>query len=109
MSDSVHATEVVADLTVRVPRDRGGDLQAGVRAALRRADAIETVEAVTVTGVTPRLNAISTDVTARLTLPLARPTAGRAATALESGFGIETNAVRLPGLALGESSATEPP
>lgn len=107
MSDSVRAIDIIADLTVRVPIDRSGDLQAGVRTALQRTDSVGVVKAVTVTGVTPRLNATRTDVTARLTVPLTRPTAECAKSALESGFGIETNAVRFHRRCLESSSTRE--
>lgn len=84
---------VRADLTVQVPRDAAGDLQAGVRTVLARVDAVEAIEAVAVTGLTPRLNDLEVDVTARLTLALARPDAEAARESLDAGFGVRAGAV----------------
>ena len=86
---------VSADLTVQVPRDATGDLEAGVRRALTRTDAVDGIEAVEVTGLTPRLNDLQAEVTAELTLALDRPDSEAARQALDDGFGVTTEAVAL--------------
>lgn len=86
---------VSADLTVQVPRDAAGDLDAGVRRALARIDAVHAIEAVEVRGLTPRLNDLQAEVTAELTLALDRPEPEAARKALDDGFGVSTDGVAL--------------
>jgi hypothetical protein len=94
MSDAGPGECVEADLTVRVPRDGGADLAAGVAAAVERVAGVAAVEAVEVTGLTPTLNAVRTDATARLRLGTDETAPESAATTLESGFGVEARDVR---------------
>lgn len=98
MSVQLREVGVTADLTVEVPRDRMGDLTDGVRTALRRIDCVRGVEAVEVTGLTPRLNDLQAEVDAELTVAVERPDEAAAADALEDGFGVavETLAVERP-------------
>lgn len=88
MSIQLNEVGVAADLTVTVPRDAAGTLEAGVATVLRRVDAVDAVEAVDVTGLTPRLNDLQAEVTADLRLAVDRPEADRAREALEDGFGV---------------------
>lgn len=88
MSVQLNEVGVTADLTVDVPRDAAGSLEAGVTTVLRRVDAVEAVEAVDVTGLTPRLNDLRADVTAELRLAVDRPDEAAAREALVEGFGV---------------------
>jgi transcriptional regulator of aromatic amino acid metabolism len=93
MSIQMHEVGVAADLTVEVPRDRMGDLTDGVRQALRRVDDVRDVEAVDVTGLTPRLNDLQAEVEAELTVAVdgadAADDADAATEALQAGFGVD--------------------
>ena len=95
MSVQLTGVGVTADLTVDVPRDAAGDLAAGVTTVLRRVDAVETVEAVDVTGLTPRLNDLRAEVTAELRLAVEAddPDGDAADAALAEGFGIRVESV----------------
>lgn len=94
MSDAGPGECVEADLTVRVPRDGGPDLATGVATAVEWVAGVTAVEAVEVTGLTPQLNAVRTDATARLRLGTDDTAPESAAATLESGFGVETHDVR---------------
>lgn len=95
MAVQIQEVGVRADLTVEVPRDAAGDLEAGVRRVLARTDAVDGIEAVEVTGLTPRLNDLRAEVTAEVALALDRPDPGAARQALDDGFGVTTEAVAL--------------
>jgi len=88
MSVQLNEVGVTAELTVDVPRDAAGSLEAGVTAVLRRVAAVEAVEAVDVTGLTPRLNDLRADVTAELRLAVDPPDETTARDALAEGFGV---------------------
>ncbi|PSP78195.1 hypothetical protein BRC81_09175 [Halobacteriales archaeon QS_1_68_20] len=95
MAATVHRVGVTADLTIDVPRNDQGDLVAGARAALARVDAVDGVDDVEVTGLTPRLNDLRADVQADLTLALERANADDARQALADGFGVDVADVRV--------------
>lgn len=95
MSEQHPGVDATADLTVRVPLDREGDLTAGVTRMLARVDDVAAIDAVDLTGVDPRLNAIHTDVRVQLTMRLATPVRGRALRALEEGFGVDVGRLRI--------------
>jgi hypothetical protein len=92
---SVQLIEVgaTADLTVNVPRDAAGDLEAGVTKVLRRTDAVDTVERVDVTGLTPRLNDLQAEVTAEVRLAVEERDRQAARDALADGFGVAVETV----------------
>lgn len=98
MSVQLRSVGATADLTVDVPRDAAGNLEAGVTTVLRRADAVETVDAVDITDLTPRLNDLRADVTVEVTLAVERAeeTAVRAALADAFGVTVEGAAVERP-------------
>lgn len=89
MSVQLREVGCEAGLTVEVPRDRMGDLTDGIRTALRRIDDVRAVDAVEVTGLTPRLNDLQAEVDVELTVAVERPDADAAAAALEDGFGVD--------------------
>ncbi len=93
MAATAHRVGVTADLTIDVPRNDQGDLVAGARAALARVDAVDAVDDVEVTGLTPRLNDLRAEVEADLTLALER--ADDAREALADGFGVDVETVRV--------------
>lgn len=95
MAATVHRVGATADLTIDVPRNDQGDLVAGARMALARVDAVDAVDDVEVTGLTPRLNDLRAEVEADLTLALDRAAAEAAREALADGFGVAVEAVRL--------------
>lgn len=88
MSIQLMEVGVTAGLTVNVPRDAAGDLEAGVTKVLARVETIERVEAVDVTGLTPRLNDLQAEVTAEVTLALERDDPEAVREALADGFGV---------------------
>jgi len=92
MAATVHRVGVTADLTIDVPRNDQGDLVAEAEAVLGRVDAVETVDGVEVTGLTPRLNDLRAEVSAELTLALADADAAR--DALADGFGVRVEDCR---------------
>lgn len=94
MSDRLRGQQVEADLAVRVPRDREYDLEGGVAAVVEGVVGVAAVDAIVVTGVTPRLNAVRTDATVRLRLAPDDSAPETADETLESGFGVETHDVR---------------
>jgi hypothetical protein len=79
---------VTAGLTVNVPRDAAGNLEAGVTKVLRRVDELDAIEDLDVTGLTPRLNDLQAEVTAELTLALDRTEDEAARAALDEAFGV---------------------
>lgn len=95
MSERQPGVDATADLTVRVPIDREGDLKAGVTRRLARVDDVAAIDIVDLTEVAPQPNAIHTDATVRLTLRLATPVRERAVTALEAEFGVDVGRLRL--------------
>lgn len=98
MSVQLIEVGVTAGLTINVTRDAAGDLEAGVTTTLRRVEAVETVEDVDVTGLTPRLNDLQAEVTAELRLAVERSDEETVRAALDDGFGVtaETVAVEQP-------------
>jgi hypothetical protein len=94
MSDRLRGPQVEADIAVRVPRGREYDLEGGVEAVVERVVGVAGVDAVVVTGVTPRLNAVRTDATVRLRLAPDDAVPETAGETLESGFGVETRDIR---------------
>jgi hypothetical protein len=88
MSIQLMEVGATADLTVNVPRDAAGDLEAGVTKVLARVEQIDTVEAVDVTGLTPRLNDLQAEVTVEVTLALERDDPEAVREALADGFGV---------------------
>lgn len=93
MSVQLIEVGVTADLTVNVPRDAAGDLEAGVTTVLRRVEAVDTVEDADVTGLTPRLNDLQAEVTAELLLAVEQRNEETARAALAEGFGVSVEAV----------------
>jgi hypothetical protein len=79
-------TRVRADVRLLVARDAPGDVVAGARAVLDRADAVTAVEDLQVTGMRPGLNDLRVE--ASVTLRLAGRPADPAAT-LTDGFGVD--------------------
>jgi hypothetical protein len=91
MAAACQTVRVTADLTMQVPRNATGDLEQGVTNLVRGVDAVARVEAVDVTGLTPRLNdlQVEAEVTVAATLEDAPDVETAARTALRDGFGIE--------------------
>ena len=93
MSVQLREVGAAADLTVDVPRDAAGNLKAGVTTVLRRADAVETVDDVDVTDLTPRLNDLRATVTAEVTVAVERAEETAVRAALGDAFGVTVEGV----------------
>lgn len=90
-----HGVAATADLTVRVPIDREGDLKAGVARMLARVDDVAAIDVVDLTGVAPQPNAIHTDARVQFTMRLATPVRERAVAALEDEVGVDVGRLRV--------------
>jgi len=90
---------VTADLTIRVPRDRDEDLEAGARRLLRRVDAVSEVQEIELQGVQPRLNDLAIEVRAELRFEVEPIDDEDAAVErqLDDGFGLSVETVRAVG------------
>lgn len=80
-----------ADLTMHVPRDAAGDLECGAESLLDGVEAVDSVAAVDVTNLTPRLNDLEIEATVTVAVDVAggpdAPVAA-ASDALDDGFGV---------------------
>lgn len=88
MPNQLHTVDATADLVLRVPRGSSGDVESGARRVLERVERVERVESVRLTGVTPTLNDLQVDVTARLALALDRADAATVEDALGAPYGV---------------------
>ncbi|MFB6269500.1 MAG: hypothetical protein ABEH83_06125 [Halobacterium sp.] len=81
-----------ADLTMHVPRDAAGDLECGAESVLAGVDAVERVDSVEVTGLTPRLNDLEIEATVTVAVDVAGAAdvapVDAASDALADGFGV---------------------
>ena len=80
-----------ADLTMHVPRDAAGDLACGAQSVLAGVEAVEEVESVDVTNLTPRLNDLEIGATVTVAVEVAdTPDApiDAASAELADGFGV---------------------
>ncbi|MFB6073152.1 MAG: hypothetical protein ABEJ88_09310 [Halobacterium sp.] len=91
MAAACQTVRFVADLTMQVPRNATGDLDAGAETVVSRIDAVGAVEAVDVTDLRPRLNDLLVDATVTATVDVedAPDVEGAAHAALADGFGVE--------------------
>jgi hypothetical protein len=89
MSIQITRVGVTADLAVQVPRNAAGDLEAGARSLLAKVDGVE-IEALDIQGLQPRLNDLTVEVRAELTVAVdgERPAADDVRDRLDDAFGI---------------------
>lgn len=77
-------------MTIAVSRSAPGDLAAGAKRTLRRADGVEGVEALDVRGITPGLNDLTVEADATLAVaPEAGERPDAVAAALADAFGVD--------------------
>ena len=85
--------DATADLEVRVPRGDDGSLQDGVATVLGRNAAVDQMEVVDISGVTPTLNDLRVDASVRLRVHLDEPIEDERAAVRETvadQFGVDT-------------------
>ncbi len=83
---------VTADLTIAVTRPTEGTLLDGARATVERGDGV-TVEALDVTGMTPRLNDVTVTATVEATVAVEEATEPAVRETLADGFGVSVESV----------------
>lgn len=101
MAAACQQVRLVADLTMNVPRDAAGDLECGAERLLTGIDAVDDVDSVDVTNLTPRLNDLQIEATVAVGVAVddarvggdvagdvADPGVDAASDALADGFGV---------------------
>lgn len=91
MATASQQVRLVADLTMHVPRDTAGDLECGAASVVEGVDIVDSVEAVDVTDLRPRLNDLQIDATVTVTVetPADEDSEAAARGALADGFGVD--------------------
>lgn len=91
----LRSVSVTADLTIAVSRDADGTLAEGARARLAGTEAVRSVEAFDVTGVSPGLNDVEVDAAATVdvAVPADEDEAVAARRRMEDAFGVTVDAV----------------
>lgn len=89
MAAACQQVRLVADLTMNVPRDAAGDLECGAERLLTGIDAVDDVDSVDVTNLTPRLNDLQVEATVAVAVAVDEPASGGDAAAVVAEPGVD--------------------